>query len=247
MSRTKVILIGFVLVGTSACAVPERTSNPYDKDFFAAASAGSSSSAAELVPEVLRLTSARSVIDLGCGTGEWLAEFRKRGIADVLGVDGDYVDRATLKIPPALFQAHDLRTKLSVSRTFDLAVSVETAEHLPPERADGFVADLAALAPMVLFSAAIPGQGGTEHLNEQWPEYWATRFRAHSFVALDVLRLKFWEDQKIEAWYRQNMILYVRQEVAETSPLLRPLLLIQPGTVVRLVSPPIRRRDLLPA
>ena len=234
--------VGVVLAGVWALSVRtgdrDRQSNPYDREFFAEASAGSASSAAEVVPEVIRLTSPLSVIDLGGGTGEWLAEFRKRGIADVVGVDGPWVERATLKIPQALFLAHDLRTTLSLNRTFDLAVSLETAEHLPPERADGFVADLTALAPMVLFSAAVPGQGGIDHLNEQWPEYWATRFREHSYVALDVLRMKFWENRKIKGWYRRNMILYVRRPLAEESPALRPLLLIQPEAVLPLVSPP---------
>lgn len=72
----------------------------------------------------------------------------------------------------------DLTQPLSLGRKFDLCVSMEVAEHLPPSRADSFVADLVGLAPVVLFSAAVPEQGGTNHLNEQWPDYGAICLRS---------------------------------------------------------------------
>lgn len=94
---------------------------------------------------------------------------------------------------------------------------LETAEHLPPERADSFVEDLVKLAPVVVFSAAIPGQGGTDHLNEQWPEYWAQRFRKLSYVVVDTLRMRFWSNEAMSAMYAQNSILYVRKDVYDSS------------------------------
>ena len=205
----------------------------YDSSFFEALSSGSASSAAQILPEVVRLIAPKSAVDLGSGTGEWLGELRKLGVTDVSGVDGDWVDRAALKIPTDQFKPFDLRNKLVMDRTFDLAISVETAEHLPPERGEGFVADLVALAPVVLFSAAIPGQGGTGHINEQWQDYWARLFAKHDYVALDFLRLKFWNDSRIEWWYRQNIILYVRRDRVETDPKLRFLASLQPPDVIR--------------
>jgi hypothetical protein len=86
---------------------------------------------------------------------------------------------------------------------------LEVAEHLPIQSAGGFVAELTALAPFILFSAAIPGQGGTNHLNEQWPEYWATRFAGHGYRVLDCIRPRIWEDDRIDFWYRQNIFLFV--------------------------------------
>ena len=205
----------------------------YDSSFFEAHSRGSAASAAQILPEVVRLIAPKSTVDLGSGTGEWLGELRKLGVTDVMGVDGDWVDRAALKIPAAQFKPFDLRNKLVMDRAFDLAISLETAEHLPPERGASFVADLVALAPVVLFSAAIPGQGGTGHINEQWQDYWARLFAKHDYVALDFLRLKFWNDSRIEWWYRQNIILYVRRDRIEADPKLRFLASLQPPDVIR--------------
>jgi len=211
---------------------------PYDRSFFEALSQGSASSAAQILPEVVRVLAPKSAIDLGSGTGEWLGELRKLGVTDVMGVDGEWIDRSALKIPTDQFMPFDLRNKLVMNRTFDLAISVETAEHLPPERGEGFVADLVALAPVVLFSAAIPGQGGTDHINEQWPDYWARLFAKHGYVALDWLRLRFWNDSKIEWWYRQNIILYVRRDRVQADPRLQFLASLQPPEVIR-----FRRND----
>lgn len=214
--------------------VSGNAATPYDGDFFSGHSPGSSSSAAEILPDVLRLFPVHSAIDLGTGTGEWLGEMRKLGVTDVLGVDGDWVNRKDLKIPVANFKPFDLRNPLHLDRTFDLAISVETAEHLPNSRSEGFVSDLTALAPVVLFSAAIPGQGGTDHINEQWQDYWAKLFKQRNYVALDVLRLKFWNDQKIEWWYRQNIIVYVRKDVVDANEKLQLLASLQAPNVVRL-------------
>ncbi|UXN75167.1 hypothetical protein N8D56_09895 [Devosia sp. A8/3-2] len=90
----------------------------------------------------------------------------------------------------------------------------EVAEHLSPARAVGFVADLVALAPAILFSAAIPGRGGVGHSNEQWQSYWAGLFAAHGYRPFDVLRPQIWTDEAIPARYRQNAILYLDAETA---------------------------------
>lgn len=107
---------------------------------------------------------------------------------DVLGIDAPYTDRSRLRIPDELFLARDLTVPLSLERRFDLALSLEVAEHLPAAAADHFVASLTRLASVILFSAAIPDQGGEGHLNEQWPDYWVERFAAHGFGVADVLR-----------------------------------------------------------
>jgi SAM-dependent methyltransferase len=206
----------------------------YDQKFFDTLSAGSAASAAQILPEVIRLVAPKSAVDLGSGNGEWLGQIRNLGITDVVGIDGDWVNTSALKIPAEQFQRFDLRKPVALARTFDLAISVETAEHLPPERGESFIADLVALAPIVLFSAAVPGQGGVDHINEQWPDYWEKLFNRHNYVALDVLRLKFWNDPKIEIWYRQNILLFVRRDVLEANSTLRLLASIQPPSVVRI-------------
>jgi SAM-dependent methyltransferase len=189
---------------------------PYTADFFAVHRAGARRSARVVVPFVLELVAARSAIDVGCGDGTWLSVFREYGIEDVYGVDGDYVDRDRLEIPRDRFHPHDLTRPLHLDRTFDLAVSLEVAEHLPAEAAEGFVASLVRLAPVVLFSAAAPYQGGEHHVNEQWPAYWAERFARHDFLPVDCLRRRIWAHPDVEWWYAQNAFLYVERKRLET-------------------------------
>jgi len=184
----------------------------YSHEFFDEAAGGSRRSADVVVPLVMDLVRPASVVDVGCGIGTWLSVFKAHGVHDIVGIDGDYVDRARLWMPVEHFVPFDLTEPVELGRTFDLAVSVEVAEHLPAEVADVFVASLAKLASVVLFSAAAPYQGGIHHVNEQWPEYWAQRFECHGFVAIDALRAALWHDQRVEWWYAQNMLLYARNE-----------------------------------
>jgi len=174
-----------------------------------------------IVPLVMDLVQPHSVVDLGCSTGPWLAAFRRRGIEDIVGVDGDWVPRNRLQIPEECFYAHDLAQTIDLGRRFDLAVCIEVAEHLPSSRADGLVALLTRLAPAVLFSAAIPGQGGTGHVNEQWAGYWIDRFSQHGFTVVDCLRGRFWNDPRVESYYAQNMRLLVSADTLAASEVLQ--------------------------
>jgi SAM-dependent methyltransferase len=205
------------------------------------------------MPIVLGHLSVASVLDVGCGTGTWLATLLTLGVEDVIGIDGDYVDRALLEIPSERFLPLDLTHPFDLGRKFDLAISVEVAEHLPAAAADKFVDSLVRHAPAVLFSAAIPGQGGIDHVNEQWPEYWAERFASHGFLAVDAIRPRIWTDVRVAFWHAQNSILYVRE--TEVSESLRPhvvddlglLAVVHPRQFEWTSRPRSRRRALLEA
>ena len=184
---------------------------PYTPDYYQALREGARRSARAAVPLVLENLAPRSVVDLGCGEGTWLSVFGEHGVNDLCGVDGDYVDRSRLEIPVDSFLPHDLRQPLRLGRRYDLALSLEVAEHLPADCADTFVVSLVHLAPAVLFSAAAPYQGGVEHVNEQWPAYWAERFAVHDYLPVDCLRRTLWSLSDVEWWYAQNMLLYVHR------------------------------------
>ncbi len=187
----------------------EGTNNDtYGKSFFALQDELSSKSAKVIVPLLWELLRPRSVVDVGSGTARWLAAFRAIGVADVLAIDGDYVDRKSLAIPQELFTARDLTRPVNIDRRFDLAISLEVAEHLPAEAAEVFVQSLVKLAPVVAFSAAIPNQGGDNHVNEQWPEYWAGLFGRHGYHVVDYIRSKVWNDPQVEWYYKQNLLIF---------------------------------------
>jgi SAM-dependent methyltransferase len=194
---------------------------PYTENFFKGIQEGSYRSAKEIVPLILELVQPRSVIDIGCGAGTWLSIFKEFGIEEICGVDGDYVDAKILKIPKEQFLSLDLSKPFHLGRQFDLVLSLEVAEHLPSESADIFIDSLTRLGPVILFSAAIPHQGGTQHINEQWPEYWVELFQHRGYVAIDCLRKKIWKNPDVESWYAQNMLMFVQKDQLDASPLLK--------------------------
>lgn len=182
----------------------------YDSTFYDLIAPGCRASAAVVVPWLHNLFSPERVLDVGCGEGHWLAEFAALG-CEVRGIDGVHVPANRLAIPPECFSAVDLASswgQVAFESAHDLTLSLEVAEHLPPSAAEGFVAGLVATAPIVVFSAAIPGQGGVGHLNEQWPRYWWDLFHKHGYLGTGALRFVFWDDDRVENWYRQNLFVY---------------------------------------
>jgi len=192
----------------------------YDCNFYRNQMLGSYRSARVVVPVLQELIPISSVCDVGCGVGTWLSVFRERGVSDILGIDGGYVDTSMIRIPGESFRGADLREELRVPRRFDLAMSLEVAEHLPERCARSFVDNLTRLAPVVLFSAAIPGQGGVNHVNEQWQTWWASIFNDLGFVTCDALRHRIWNENGIAHWYRQNALVFCEETALATYPVL---------------------------
>ncbi|NOT35630.1 MAG: methyltransferase domain-containing protein [Candidatus Eisenbacteria bacterium] len=123
----------------------------------------------------------RSVVDVGCGTAVYLAGFEKRGVA-VLGYEGSRPGIENALIDPAKIEQHDLTRDLVAPRVFDLVTCFEVGEHLPATFASTLARSLAGLGPVIAFSAAQPGQGGVDHVNEQPPSYWVEKFREAGMV-----------------------------------------------------------------
>ncbi len=192
----------------------------YTNNFFNSIQQYAQQSATETIPLILDLIQPKNVVDVGCGNGIWLSVFEEFGVQEILGIDGDYVDPALLMIPAINFLTHDLKQPLQLQRKFDLVVSLEVAEHLPIDCAEIFIDSLTRLGSVVLFSAAIPFQGGTGHLNEQWPEYWAEHFKNKGYVAIDCLRKKLWYKEKVAGYYSQNILIFVKEDCLERYPLL---------------------------
>jgi SAM-dependent methyltransferase len=195
----------------------------YDRTFFDGQVEGSLRSARVVAPIVLELARVRSVVDLGCGRGAWLRAFHDLGVDEVLGLDGPYLDPSALLIRPWEFRTWDLSKAVELHRRFDLAICVEVAEHLPTRSSGALVRSLASLAPLVLFSAAIPGQEGTRHVNEQWPEFWDRHFARSGLTRLDAIRPRIAGSESVEWWYRQNLALYATPEARASLNFSEPL------------------------
>jgi SAM-dependent methyltransferase len=198
---------------------PDPAPAPYDRDFFAGQRDRSLRSARVVAPLVLSLVRPRSAVDFGCGVGAWLRALAELGVGDVLGLDG-YAQPDQLLFDPARFRAADLTDPPPLGRAFDLAVCVEVAEHLPAAAAPRLVAALAAAAPCVLFSAALPGQGGRHHVHENWPGFWRGLFAGRGYDRLDPIRPRVWRESGVAWWYKQNLYLYCRRDQFASRPAL---------------------------
>lgn len=204
----------------------ERTN--YTSVFFTGQRDASLQSAQAAVPGLIRLIEPKVVCDVGCGIGTWASAFAEHGCR-VFGYDGDYVDRSMLMIED--FRAADLTGPLDRFDPADLAVCLEVGEHLPESAAEQLVATLTSISPAVAFSAAIPEQGGTDHINEQWQSWWGALFAERGYTAVDALDW-LWGLEDVAPWYRQNMVLYVDAEFRDQFPHLRDHLHGLPRDVV---------------
>lgn len=186
----------------------------YDPNFYDIINSGSIRSARTVVPVLADLIDPKSVLDLGCGEGAWLSVFAEHGFS-VHGVDGAYVNQERLLIERDHFIPFDLSTgaEIDLNHRFGLAISLEVAEHLPASRAGWFVDHLCLHSDVVLFSAAIPGQGGVGHVHERWQDYWVSLFEARGYRCSSAFKLQFWDQapDEIENWYAQNMMLCVAE------------------------------------
>ena len=183
----------------------------YSDTFFDYIDAGARTSARALIGYLQPLLRVESVVDFGSGRGAWLSEWQEAGVADVCGLDGDYVDREQLAIPVEKFRAVDLTKQQSLDRRFDLAQSLEVGEHLPTEASETLVASMTAHADRILFSAAVKGQGGEFHVNEQPLSFWQDLFAKQGYRAYDCVRPALAGNSAVEPWYRYNSILYVNE------------------------------------
>ncbi len=156
-----------------------------------------------------------SAADFGTGRGAWLRAAMTLGVTDIRGYDIPEIPVEDRKFPAKHFVAADLGQPIKAGRRFDLAISTEVAEHISRAHAATFIANVAGPADLVLFSAAIPYQAGAGHVNENWPEYWAGMFRALGFACFDILRLRFWNEAAIRSYYRQNLLVFARGDMAQ--------------------------------
>ncbi|MGR3804791.1 class I SAM-dependent methyltransferase [Marinibacterium profundimaris] len=193
----------------ATAAVSPAAGHVYSNAFYDYIDQGARRSAQAMISVLQPWLNSRSVLDLGSGRGVWLKEWQDDGVEDVVGVDGDYVDRSRLAIAPERFHAADLTRPFDLGRRFDLAQSLEVGEHLPRAASATLVDSLTRHADRVLFSAAVTGQGGEFHVNEQPLSFWQDLFAERGYSAFDCARPMLAGMEGVEPWYRYNTILYV--------------------------------------
>lgn len=106
---------------------------------------------------------AKSIVDLGCGTGYYVTQMRKEGLkAD--GFDGNPF---TPEITGNVCGVFDL-SSVKQLEPYDWVLSLEVGEHLPQKFEDSFIQNIHINNKKgIILSWAIKGQGGLGHFNEQ--------------------------------------------------------------------------------
>ena len=170
-------------------------------------------SAQVILSQLLRHFAPESILDVGCGLGTWLQVAQSLGVNDVLGIEGDWLDRNLARIPQQRIVNLDLERTFDLGRRFDLVICLEVAEHLHAKAAAPFVESLVRHADVLLFSAAIPFQGGHHHVNEQFPEYWSQLFHRFGYRPVDCIRPAIWTNSSVLWYLRQNILVFAKHEL----------------------------------
>ncbi len=167
-----------------------------------------------VVPIINSLLQPKSVVDFGCGLGTWLKVFKDSGIDNLLGLDGDWIDRSKFEASViGSFKEVDLEKEIKLEKKYDLAISLEVAEHLHKDSASIFVKNLINASDIVVFSAAVPMQGGQNHINEQPLTYWINLFNEYGYKFNDIIRGRIWNMEKVFWWYKQNMVVFSKHDL----------------------------------
>jgi SAM-dependent methyltransferase len=183
----------------------------YHHDYYEQTVEGPAAKSAPIMAaSILEAFHPRTVIDVGCGTGALLDAFRHLS-CEVYGLE--YSDAALAfchkrQLPVRKFDV--TRDQIDGTR-YDLAVSFEVAEHLPSWTAARYVDLLCRLSPLIVMSAATPGSGGTDHINERPHSYWIDRFeqRGYSFDQLNSTQLaNQWKEARSAYWYSDNVLVF---------------------------------------
>lgn len=201
----------------------------YEGKFYQSRHANTFYSANRIIDLVNDWITPDSIIDIGCGVGTWLKVFQEKGAKKIFGVEGKWVDESNLVIKKEEFTKADLEQPFDAESKFDLAISLEVEEHINEEFAEQFVKNLTSHAPVILFSAAIPLQGGKHHVNEQWPTYWKEIFEKEGYVVIDCVRPEVWDDEEVEMWYAQNTFIYVDKNKMDDYPKLKNKYIEEPA------------------
>ncbi len=190
----------------------------YSNNFFKNVDICALQSAEHFYDTFLNHFNINSILDVGCGRGAWLSVAKRNDVKTVFGIDGDYVDLNTLLISQNEFQKKNIELPFDLNKKFDLVQCLEVGEHINKDKSEILVKNIIKHGDFIIFSAAQPGQGGTNHINEQEILFWKKIFNDNGYLAFDFPRNIIKDKKNIMPWYRYNMILYVKKERLDLIP-----------------------------
>ncbi len=191
----------------------------YDNEFFKENKLEGLKMAGWFIPALQKVVGFHSLADIGCGTGHYLKYCLENGITDVFGLEGSPHAFESLAVDKKFVVMHDLRKPYAFNRKWNVAISIEVAEHVDRLYTNNYIKILTDASDTVVLTAAQPGQGGTAHVNEQKPEWWKKQFARVNFT-LDEARTKALKSEIHQAeisgkfvtiWFEPNVLVFKRR------------------------------------
>lgn len=189
---------------------PQQFSAPYGYEGKGLSAYSSQMSPRIILEILLEKIKLKSALDIGCGIGIWSKVLIDKNV-DVVSIDGEWIPKENIQIPLDKFLIKDITKEFRLNKKFDLVICLEVAEHIPESHSDALLNNIIEHGDLVLFSAAIPGQGGFEHINEQWQSYWVDRFEAKGYSCYDIIRPQVWGNDEVRFYYQQNAFVFVKK------------------------------------
>lgn len=173
-------------------------------------------SAVQVLKILFEVYKPKSIIDVGCGNGVWLNVANSLGVNEFLGIDGKWSGEWN-KLPKENYFPCNLEEFKfeKINKKYDLALCLEVIEHIDNDSSILMIKEITKLSPVILFSAALPFQGGDHHINENWLDYWKNYFEKSNYYCFDFIRPQIWNNDDIYWWYRQNIVLFVNKNSHE--------------------------------
>lgn len=213
---------------------------PYSTDFYDVWLPGMLQSGQHMLGYLFSFHRFERVIDFGAGAGAWLTAAGQCGARRLVGLEGAWAEAVSSDLVDRSidFRYGDLNNREFVSTAasgqFDLAICVEVAEHIDPDRSEGLIASICAAAPTVVFGAALPRQWGNGHINCRPQRFWIDLFSRQGYRCIDFFRPQFWFHPIVRHWYAQNTFLFVSEASPQALKIHQPQMLLDvyhPGTV----------------
>ena len=184
----------------------------YSKAFYDSVTSRAALAADMASEHLCRAINFRSIIDIGCGEGIWLKTFaEKSSAAELVAVDlpgSTFKGLASIKSKIECIATDLANTTQLPNRIFDLVICVEVIEHVSKEYMVALLDYVTKHSIFLLFSGAVPGQGGTHHVNEQPMTYWHKQLASRGFVQMDIVRPLLMQQNGVPFYYQNNVFLY---------------------------------------
>lgn len=206
----------------------------YSKDYYSIHDENSYKSATVILNQLSNYISPSSIIDWGCGSGTWCKAAIEIWNVSIIGIDQHDFDGYQMYISQSNYRKEDIRKEIWVNKV-ELAICVEVIEHIDEYYEDAVIDNICSCSDTILFSGALPFQGGTGHINEKPYSYWVKKFRERGYNLDDRIRRDIWDNSDVEIWYRNNIMLLKKVKTIKIQEQY-PLDIIHPDMLYRILK-----------